>query len=787
MADETVDQRVQRLSQELGTAPAKAQTPDDIEQSLAQDFGYQFAEGPERVRRRKEAYERAGVKPPTFVSRPGSRELNEEGPVHKYVRPGLEAAGTALGTIAGTPLGPFGVAGGAVLGYAGGDTLASLAERIAGERPPIKSLPQAGRETVDALKRGGLVEAGGRAVGWAGSKLIAPFAGQYQEANRTVDEIAKERGINLDPYEVLQNRPLALGHKVLENVPFTSGMVQRNELQKLGTLTKEWQGLREKVGAPDRQRLGDIGMKIQDQVERHLDKIGARQGDVRDAMRDELLKQAGSPVTYKELGEATQKAITERYQGLKDVENAAWEYARQGIPDNGRVLNTNLANTARKIRKEYENFPSFLDEPLLRQLDDVAKSGNKEYDALAAKIPVGMSENARATYERVIQKDHQPGWSFTSLLKLRSELSDAIDAHHSGTQMGDMKQGSADRYGKIYLDLKSALDKDLEAFAKNAGSDVTQRLAMARSASGERLSFFDQKQNPFMVKAVKANADNLEQTLIKPGNAAGYSALKERVGEGAVAPVKQAFTNRLLGVGGREEGGLAQLRSTLDRYGKQTLAEIYAEPELKQLYDLADKSNWMKKSPVGNPFFRELIKTSPTKVAPTILEHPDLTAKTLRMFPNMKQPLRQSFVEGVHPNEKTPFPTRLIDTLNAYPPEVQRQLFTQEELKDFYELARIIDRTKGTVKLAENPSGTAQNLVTFTTAGAMLKHPLANAPQALSTAAIAKLYLSKTGRKYLLEGLMTPTESERAAKLGVQMSTIAGLSRTTIPARDEEQ
>lgn len=617
-----------------------------------------------------------------------------------------------------------------------------------------------------------MIEAGGRITAPIVSKVLAPWAKQY-EKNRGIDEIAKERGVTLDPHEVLQSRPLALGHKVLENVPFTSGMVQRNELKKLESLTKAWQETRDKVGAPDRERLGEIGTKIQDQIEKHLDHLGVRQGEIRNKMRDEVLQATGSPLTYKELGETTQQAITQKYEGLKAIENAAWDYAREAVPEGKRVITKNLAQVGKKTIKDYENFPSFLDEPLTKQLSDVQKSGNPNYDKLLATIPEGLPPHVQQKLITDIAKGEQPGWTVESLLKLRSELSQMIDAHHTGAQQfGNLKQGSMDQYGRIYLNLKQAIDKDLQAFAETEGSEMMNRFAMARVASGERLSFFNPKENPWVVKAIRAEAPVLEQSLIKPGNASAYTELKKTIGDTAVQPVKQAFTNRLLGVGSKEEGGLAGLRTTLDRYGKQTLAEVYSDTEIKQLYELADKSNWMKKSPIGNPFFREMVKTAPARVAPSILEHPTETAKVLRQFPNMRQPLRQAFVEGVHPNERTPFPTRLIDTLNAYPKEVQNQLFTQGELRDFHELAKVIERTKGTVKLAENPSGTAQNLVTFTTAGALLKHPLANAPQAIATAAIAKAYLSGQGRKLLLEGLVTPQTAKKGAELGTKLSGI---------------
>lgn len=786
MAGETIDERVERLSKEMGGATTSTRDPNEVEQSLDQNWDYAFATGPDRVRMRKQAFSDAGLEPPTAIASPGRNEPNEEGPVHRYVRPALEAAGTVLGGIAGTPVAPpYGTMAGGMLGFAGGDALASLAERVAGERPSIKSIAQAGRETASALGKGSLVEMGGRITGKLVGKALAPFNKQYEGENRALDESAKERGITLDPHEVLQNRPLALGHKVLENVPFTSGMVQRSEIKKLGALTKEWQSLREEVGAPDRKRLGELGLKIQDQIDQHLDKIGVRQEAVRAKMRDKVLQASGSPLTYKDLGEATQKAIYERHQALKTIEDLAWEHARGAVPEGAKVLNTNLASKAKSIEGEFKNFKSLLDEPLQAQLKDVQKSGNEAYDSMVQTIPDGISPASHAAYMKVIGKEQLPGWSITSLLKLRSVLGDAASAHHSGLMRGDAEKGSSDIYGKVYNGLIEAIDKDIDAFSKTQGTDIAERFRLARAMSSNRIGFMNQRENPYIAKAIDREASVLDKSLILPGNAAGYTALKEKVGDAAARPVKQAFTNRLLGVGAAEEEGLAGLRTKLNQYGKQTLEEVYSPQEVQHLYDLADKANWMKKSPVGNPFFREMVKTAPAHVAPAILESPETTMKVLRAFPAMKQPLRQSFLESLHPNENTPFPTRLIQNLNAYPPAVQRQLFSQEELRDFHQLAKIIDRTKGTVKLAENPSGTAQNLVTFTTAGALLKHPMANAPQAISTAVIAKLYLSRVGRKLLTEGLMLPSNSERAVHIASQIGSIAGLDRTNIPQKEQ--
>lgn len=785
---ETVEQRLDRLTREIGGSAAVADKPksaSDVEDELNQDMTYQMATGPDRVLQRKEAFARHGLEPPTSISSPGTKELNEDGPVHKYVRPALEMGGMMAGGIAGTPLGPWGTVLGGTLGYALGDTGASALERFAGERPPVSSPAEAMTSAGKSLLTGGALETGagiiGKGVGAVASKVLSPFRSQYEGAPKTLDEMAQSKGITLDPSEVLQNRPLALAHKTLENLPFTAGMMQKNEAKKLEGLTNEWMRVRDQTGTGQRQRLGDIGQKIQDTVEKELDRLGMRQGEIRDAAREQILQQVGSPVSYKDLGAQTQKALLEHHEGLKAVENAAWDYARSGVPD-GRVVTSDLPKVAAEIKKSYENIPSFLDEPLLKQLSDVSGSGNRKYDAALKmaneSIPEGLPAAMRDKLVKEMVGTEQPGWRVDDLLKLRSELSNNIQAHHTGLQRGDAQKGSADAYGRVYTQLLKAVDSDLAKFGEQQGSDVAQRFALARAASGQRLSFFNPKDHPYVAKAIMSDPAHLASVLIKPGSASGFTSLKDLVGVSATGPVKQSFTNQLLNVGGKEADGLPGLRNRLDQYGSQTLREIYNPQEVKDLYHLADQSSWIAKSPIGNPFFRELIKTRPKEVAPTILGDVSTTAKVLRKFPQMRGDLRSAFVEGLQPNPMTPFPTQMLQHLNAYPADVQKQLFSQRELKDFYDLAKIVERSKGSVKMAENPSGTAQNLISFESGRAILRNPITAAPKILAANSVGRLYLSKTGRRFLLEGLLSPTNAANATRNAYIASQVLGVAGT---------
>ena len=81
----------------------------------------------------------------------------------QFVRPTIEAVGTGLGAIAGTPLGPLGTVGGAGLGYGITQEGLRLAEEALGYREPRTGAALITEPARDVLE-GATFEAGGRAI-----------------------------------------------------------------------------------------------------------------------------------------------------------------------------------------------------------------------------------------------------------------------------------------------------------------------------------------------------------------------------------------------------------------------------------------------------------------------------------------------------------------------------------------------------------------------------------------------------------------------------------------------
>jgi hypothetical protein len=115
-----------------------------------------------------------------------------------------------------------------------------------------------------------------------------------------------------------------------------------------------------------------------------------------------------------------------------------------------------------------------------------------------------------------------------------------------------------------------------------------------------------------------------------------------------------------------------------------------------------------------------------------------------------------------------------------------KAVFSTEErafIKKMFDVGKGMERVE---KLANNPSGTAQAVITFESGRAVLQgagqvlsgKPVSGIGKMLSYTllpkAIAKLYLSPVGRKLLVEGIRTPSGTDKAVKIMSQLIGVIG-------------
>jgi hypothetical protein len=119
--------------------------------------------------------------------------------VLQFVRPTIEALGTAGGAALGAPLGPAGIVGGAGLGYGMTQEGLRLLEEQLGYREPRTGAALATQPVRDILE-GATFEAGGRAIvgpvleaaGRGGSQLLGTIADMRQIPEQKAAAAARE-------------------------------------------------------------------------------------------------------------------------------------------------------------------------------------------------------------------------------------------------------------------------------------------------------------------------------------------------------------------------------------------------------------------------------------------------------------------------------------------------------------------------------------------------------------------------------------------------------------------
>lgn len=702
--------------------------------------------------------------------------------IMQVARPVLEGAGMGLGSVVGGgaalatgPAAPVAVPVGAVLGggigYAGGKQLANILEEQLGVRqtPSLqKQLVQSGKDVIS----GAAMEAGGQGAGVAlsavGQKVIAPFANKIGEETKAVMQLAKEKGVNLSPADVTQSKPLALFENLLGNAPLSAGMIQRYRLGELQKLTKLRDELVAKKGSPE--AIEAVGAKVQKQIDDFVNKAGLAKSEQIDSLRDGLLKKLGTNDTYEMLGQKAQEQIAARSRVFN--EKASQLYARVGeiIPEETTVYTPNLQKTARMIRDKIDELPDSLQKSNLRAIvSDLAKAN--------------QSKGQVQLYGASGKPIDRTGYNWRAITEIRSELGSRIaeaDAAFKTTQTGTKLLSNKE--AGIYKTLKKSLEKDMEEFANATGGEVKDAFSIANSFYREGKQLFNK---PAIFKALKNNPERVVDTIVRPGNITEIKLMKQAVGEKGFEPIRQGVTKRLF------EGD--DLAAQMDKYGMDTLAQIYKPEELRELANIATGIVKINEHPTVNKFYVDIVRSlnkQPEKVVDLIIR-PENTKNIVLSKAVLGEKgwhdVKAKFIEKLFtvnkaiPGQEAELlsPAKFTTNLFKYGDKTLSKVFDADELKAIKEIGQLSKYAQTADRLAGNPSGTAQNLITWSQGALLLANPIAGTSSLLTPPALAKLYLSPAGRKYLTEGFKLPANSQKAAEITAKILAISGTTNTT--------
>lgn len=714
-------------------------------------------------------------------------------------RPALEMGGLTAGGLLGATMGLYTGLAGAGLGYAGGQALATGLEEATG-MTPIAPVSQRLLEAAKAVPVGIALEAGGQVVGRGFMRGLqtaaAPFAKTMTPAATALAEQAQATGLDLTAAEITKNKPLALFESLLDKVPFSSGMIQRFRLKQLNNLTAQREALIENGGNP----LGveSLGYQIKYQVDQAIKKFEGMRQSALDGIKNRLLAKVGSQESYEQLGMQGQAAIAARADAVNEATGALRDKVGQLLPSGAIIETPTFRQVASDLLDQKLKMQGLQNVSEQAALAKMAGQSDPVVKKFLSQLPPGPA--SEALRQQIMDQTIEP-ISYPTYQLMRTELGHravAGDLSYQTTQPG-MAMLSNPMAGD-YKRLRNALDIDFAVVVEAVGGEAKELWDMSNALYRQGKQFV---QSPVVKRILKSNPGVFTDLLVSPGHEAvtNIRLVRREVGEAAFQPVRDAVSRKLLQMESGQPFSPATLSKEMLRLGDATLSEVYPASDLLALKALTADGIAIESLPLGNKFFKELLTRDPKSVV-NLVVRPNDTRSLALIRPIIgetgMQQLRQATLEKVlalNPQER--FSPARFSTAISRLGTTTTALLGEQTSRALRELATLGRATQGAEALAGNPSGTAQNLIMFTAGGVLLRGASAAvgalsgystgqggrgaaigaaAGLLLGPPALAKLYLSPVGRRYLSLGYQLPVESPMAAEVTAKILGVLGMS-----------
>ncbi len=748
----------------------------------------------------------AGKSTTPVVTHPESKfKLEQDMPIRKAIsdvyRPVLETTGLVAGGAAGSGVGSVATAG---VGYGIAKKTADILDNLVGLRKPKTILEELAGSAQD-IAEGAMMEMGGQAVGKIAGKILSPVKEKMTPAAKISEQEAKEAGITLTPGEITGSKTQQLFESLMDKTPFASSVTQEWRLQKqLNPLIKARNRFLE-TGEGNQQNVEVLGLKIKDAIDKHITTFGKAKETGLNAMRNSMLKRMGSQEGYEALGKDVQEILASKSVAAVAKKNRIYKEISKSIPE-GDLKFTSFDDESKAILdkiKELPNQPARLKNILAMGSEQTGKDA-KIIEELS-QYPEKVQQSIAADMGTDLTAGASKSWE--TMQRLRSQISELIKAEDLSVKMNAPHlKGQLSNEGRLYKNLKVALDKDFERLSKEAGADAFEKMKIANV-------FFEKEYAPvwkskLIQKMAYTSPEKVVDVAFKPGSVAEIRLAKKALGDKGFKPLQTSFTNKLLGVGKDGVFKPKALMDNISKYGDEMLAEVYKPKDLYALKDLATTGKlFLEKKLPGQNILRTIASNSPNTVVDSILgsaERMPGSKSVLQNITTLKPFLKKSEVEGLREafserlfkiNQTTNMvqPIQLSKTIKTYD-RVLPKFYKPEEIAFLKKVANTGQRLALAEASAANPSGTAQNVIAWTVFGAVLIAPVnelmkgdlkgtaATGATGIASAVLlpkymAKMALSKAGRKYFTEGLLTKASTKKGIELATKIITSISRSK----------
>lgn len=711
---------------------------------------------------------------------------------HKTLSPIAEALGLVGGGILGAGAGPVGAPIGAGLGYAGAREISQFGAENLGISPP-STFTQAATRTGGNILEGAANEMGGQIVGkgldWGLKKVLSPMAGRMTPEARQTAKLAEREGVPLTAAETTGSRTLSLLERGLNFIPGSSEIMQKEGLGQLEALTKMRERLIQQAadGKPVQESVEKVGLDIKNIIDNYLRKNeNWTQKDVMD-IGNRFLKKAGSTDTYDSLGMKTQELLAKKSKEASTKASELYSKVGELIPKESEVPLTNLQQTASSLlEREMAKPASMQDKGVISILRDLAGSEEKAINAIAERegphILTMMEKDPQLKAELLKDAGFSGGRPWESVQAMRSDLGQRIaqsDMAYKTQQQGNQKLLSGSDSG-VYKQLRSSLQKDMDAFMDTSASPEAKDAYTVANAFYKDIKQTFNK--PDVLRLMKSNPDRVLDMVIRPGRVDEIKELKKAIGNKGFEPLSQRFVTKLFDDAAKgEKFTFEKVAKQIEKYGEDTMVEVMGKDNYRKLITTIGKGLNREALPLADPFMTGIIKKSAPESVMNMIFHPNNSRNIgliRRVIGQDKfNEAKAKFVEKiltVDPKFDVYQPLASVKAITKMDNPTLRSIFSKSELSGLDDMVRLSKAAQTSERMAGNPSGTAQSMITWETGRAILKHPVMGWKYVLTPAALAKVYLSPTGRKYLTEGFKTPPNAGTAASLATRILSIAG-------------
>lgn len=707
------------------------------------------------------------------------------GALKEVSRFGAETAAMIGGGLTGGAVaGPGGAVAGAGLAYGG---VKALERFLEGEKATI---PEAAKISIKDVGTGATMEMTGqslgRVVGGALEKISHPGKSLVPK-EQVLERISKAReyGIELSPAEATGSKGLALYESMLDKSPFSTTIINNwREIKQLRPLLAQRERLLASGKASDKE-VGEIGEQIQDNINRFLAQYkNLNEGQV-NALRDNILKKMGTNETYDGIGKTVQETISGRSKAYYEKAQELYNYVGSTIPK-GSVVNIKNTRTlaSTMLETELKKPASLQNKEVVSLLKDLSGKNASAMQDIQA-YPKQVQEQIMAKLE----KEGMGSYDWETVQAMRSSLNQKIaesDAAMKTAYSGTKFQASP--VSGVYKRLRQSLDSDISNFSNEIGGETKEAFDIANMFYKEGKQVYS---NPKLRQIMSANPERVVDMIFRPkGGSEIDLVIKATSKDFFDKTMKPSITKKLL------EGDSLNIDRTIKKYGDEILQKVYSPDEIKNLKSIAKDSRLIMEDKLpGGSFLATISKERPEVIVDSILGSPEklLPSKSLirnihiirgsvdkKTFDLLQGQLAERiFQESLTTGFVGPMKlSRIIETREG----ALRAIYTPEQVNWLKEISEIGKRMSAAESMAANPSGTAQNVITWGTWGTILRGVREEGITGLGKAIIdtviapqwmAKIYLSDAGRKYFALGLKTPIGTKKGVEIAAKLTQIA--------------